>query len=257
MSPLPKNLKKEASQCRLCLEHRDLRLSHIIPEFFYEPLYDEKHRLFVYSTEPGNQVGGPHQKGLRETLLCDKCEGRLSQWEKYVREVFFGGTELECSSDPQLGATARGVDYAKFKLFCMSLLWRSAISSLSYFAEVDLGPHTETLRERLLVEDPGPCWQYGCGILFPPDPEAQKIFAGAIGPPEALRFKSHRLYRFMLGMTFWLFPVSGEMQRLEPDGFYFSVFEDGQLRLYNGGVPVMRYLYRLAEDVRASNLPGV
>jgi len=30
--------------CRLCLQERPLRDSHIIPEFLYRPLVDEKHR---------------------------------------------------------------------------------------------------------------------------------------------------------------------------------------------------------------------
>lgn len=240
-------------RCALCRERREPRLSHIIPEFFFKPLYDEKHRFFVYSTEPAESVERPHQKGFREHLLCDECEGRLSPWEKYAREVFFGGVELECSSDPQCGATAKGVDYTKLKLFTMSLLWRTGVSSLKYFHDVNLGAREKKLRERILAAEPGPRWEYGCSILFPPDPEAQRIFSGAIGPPERLKFKSHRLYRLMLGMTFWLFPVSKRMTKLEANGCHFSLFEDGRLILYNGGASVMEYFYRLAADLRSGN----
>ena len=36
-------------KCKLCLKENKLSRSHIIPEFFYKPLYDEKHRINVLS----------------------------------------------------------------------------------------------------------------------------------------------------------------------------------------------------------------
>jgi hypothetical protein len=118
---------------------------------------------------------------------------------------------------------------------------------------VSLGQHEKVLRRRLLAEEPGPRWEYGCSILFPPDPKAQRIFSGAIGPPERLKFKSHRLCRLMLGLTFWLFPFSKRMKKLETDGCRFSLFEDGRLVLYNGGAATMNYLYRFAADFAKAN----
>jgi hypothetical protein len=38
------------------------------------------------------------------------------------------------------------------------------------------------------------------------------------------------------------------MSKLEVDGCYFSLFEDGSLLIHNGGAPVMNYLYQLATD---------
>lgn len=38
------------SNCKLCLKEKELMFSHIIPEFFYEPMYDEKHRFMQIST---------------------------------------------------------------------------------------------------------------------------------------------------------------------------------------------------------------
>lgn len=52
----------------------------------------------------------------------------------------------------------------------------------------------------------------------------------------------------MLGMMFWLFPISKRMEKLEADGCYFSLFEDGRLVIYNGGPAVMNYLYQLSSD---------
>jgi len=215
---------------------------------------NEKHRFGGFSTDPDDKVT-THQKGFREYLLCEVWEGRLNVWETYAREVLFGGCELEMSAapdNPLVAATARGVDYVKFKLFSMSLLWRAGVSSLDMFELVDLGPHAERLRKLILDKQPGAHWQYGFGVIVAPDPESdvESPFSKVIDNPESLRFKSHRTYRFMLGNMFWLFPVSGQMQSLERDSFYFSLFEDGRLTFYNGGQIATEYLHGFAADLR-------
>ncbi len=52
-------------------------------------------------------------------------------------------------------------DYATFKLFHLSVLFRASVSSLSTFQEVNLGAlHEERIRQMLLNEDPGKDWEY-------------------------------------------------------------------------------------------------
>ena len=256
---MTKAVSKNPQVCALCLEERELKNSHIISEFVYKALgvYDEKHRFCGFSTDPAESVN-THQKGFREHLLCGVCEGRLNVWETYARKVLFGGCELEMSAvpdDPKVAATARGVDYAKFKLFSMSLLCRAGVSSLEMFELVDLGPHAEQLRLLILDEQPGAHWQYGCGVLVAPDPDSdvESPFSKVIDNPEPFRVKSHRTYRFMMGNMFWLFPVSSQMQDMEQEGFYFSLFEDGRLTFYNGGQPTIAYLQKLAADSRRAD----
>ena len=44
-------MRPETGTCKLCLkENVKLCESHIIPEFFYIPLYDETHRYRILST---------------------------------------------------------------------------------------------------------------------------------------------------------------------------------------------------------------
>ena len=82
--------------CRLCLKKKVLKNSHIIPEFIYSPLYDEKHRFHVLSNM---NVSGPAklQKGIREYLLCGECEGKLSKYERYMSLILSGGLEVKVS----------------------------------------------------------------------------------------------------------------------------------------------------------------
>jgi hypothetical protein len=127
-------------KCALCLLERDLRRSHIFPEFFYKPMYNEG-RYFQISTNPSQKII-PRQKGIWETLLCQKCEGRLSQLEDYARRVLYGGTEISITQHPGK-IIIHDLDYTRFKLFQMSLLWRAGVSKRPEFKNVSLGPHEE------------------------------------------------------------------------------------------------------------------
>jgi len=74
-------------KCALCVEDKELCDSHLIPEFFYEPSYEEPHRYYRVSTNPDKKVV-PRQKGIWEKLLCRDCEDRLTVLENYARRLF-------------------------------------------------------------------------------------------------------------------------------------------------------------------------
>ena len=116
-----------SENCKLCGKVDKLRNSHIIPEFLFKPLYDSKHRFHVLSTvlDSPNRY---EQKGIREKLLCQSCETLLSKHEGYARTVLFGGTEISVRKED--GNYIIGdIDYKKFKLFQISILWRAGISN--------------------------------------------------------------------------------------------------------------------------------
>ncbi len=61
-------------------------------------MYDAKHRFVELSTDEAvrNRF---RQKGLREKLLCQEDETRLSRWENYAKKALHGGTELSITQD--------------------------------------------------------------------------------------------------------------------------------------------------------------
>ena len=72
--------------CALCLENNLLCDSHIVPEFFNKPLYDDSpKRYHGISTDPGERLD-IKQKGISEELLCESYERKLSLWEGYARK---------------------------------------------------------------------------------------------------------------------------------------------------------------------------
>jgi hypothetical protein len=147
--------------CSLCLSERPLQESHIIPEFLYGVMYDDKHRYNVLSLAP-DLPDRLEQKGARERLLCRECEQRFSKFERYASLVLKGGAPGMDGQRSGDIVSVTGIDYAQFKLFLLSLLWRAGVASGRYFERVALGPHEERLRLMLRNGDPGPFDLYPC-----------------------------------------------------------------------------------------------
>ena len=74
--------------CGLCREPSVLQKSHVLPEWGYGPLYDDKHRMIALRSGGSQSASADYmQKGIRERLLCEQCETRLSRYEKYARDL--------------------------------------------------------------------------------------------------------------------------------------------------------------------------
>jgi hypothetical protein len=57
--------------CKLCRRKGELRDSHIISEFLYASIYDDKHRFHVVAA--GELQSSYEQKGYRERMLCQSA----------------------------------------------------------------------------------------------------------------------------------------------------------------------------------------
>ncbi|WP_306476596.1 hypothetical protein [Methyloversatilis sp.] len=191
-------------RCALCHCDASLRNSHIIPEFLYRSLYDEKHRFQQISTDAKTQTVYL-QKGLREQLLCETCEQRLSVWERYVSMLLSGGVDVAGRRTGDRLYLAE-LDYRKVKLFQLSVLWRAGVSSLPTFSQVQLGPHEERIRTMLLTEDPGSTTTYGC-IMFMLVHGHERV-QDLLVPPTWARFVGQKSYRFVFGGLVFLYLVS-------------------------------------------------
>lgn len=193
-------------RCALCLQEDELRESHILPEFLYEPLYDHKHRLLVLSTAP-DKANSLMQKGLKEQLLCDTCEQKLSIWEGYARKVIRGELPLTMTGEQSL-IYIDGLDYKSFKLFQLSIIWRAGVSKQRFFEHVELGPHSERLRTLLVSSNPGSPNRYACfmfGITYPSGPTLD-----VIAQPTRTRALGQVAYSFIFGGLHWAYLVSNQ-----------------------------------------------
>lgn len=239
-------MPKLVEPCRLCLRKLPLRDSHIIPEWLYKALYDDKHRYRVVEAGKGHQTLFG-QKGIRERLLCQECETALSVYEGYARGVLVGGVGLEIQKLTD-GFQVHNLEYAKLKLFQLSVLWRAGVAGHSFFSEVTLGSHAETLRKMLLASDPGAATDYGC-ILVPVVADGQLV-TDLITQPLLEVVSGWQILRLVLGGHAWIF-VLGD-GKSHP---FAKLFLDptGTLQVRLGGKAVDGYLRGLARTFVPEN----
>lgn len=207
--------------CRLCHLDRELRNSHIVPEFLHDGLYNKKgHHMAINGK--GNRGWQPLQKGIREHLFCEECEQHFNKhFEMPFRAQWVQAFPLP---NPWEGDICWGrFHYASFKLFHLSVLFRASVSSLPSFSEVSLGTDEETLRKLLLSVNPGEPWQYpifGQAIIH----HKTKRVVAMVSRTVESGFEGYRCYGTIYGGVQWWVGVSAhrhlefESACLQPDG---------------------------------------
>jgi hypothetical protein len=229
-------------KCALCQQPAVLCDSHIIPEFFYKPLYDAKHRFSRVSSNLGRQ-DAMLQKGIREHLLCEKCETYLSRYEGYFKRAFLDGGIGEMAEDGRC-LRIRGLDYKSIKLLFLSILWRMGVSSLKFFRQVKLGPHQEKLRMMLMMDDPGVPTDYGFLTVAP---FLERQLGNWITPPDSECFGANRLYRIVMGGVLFIFFVPGRDLPSKITGLFLQA--DGHWIIVREKVENIEFLYRYVIEI--------
>ena len=232
--------------CKLCKKEKDLRQSHIIPEFMYTSLYDEKHRFHEISTDKNKKNRLP-QKGVRERLLCNDCEQQLSKHETYASLVFNGGYSLKIRNEGRL-IHLEGLEYSKFKLFALSILWRAGVSNLDVFSQIKLGPHEEILRKMVLNNDPGADDIYP--FILSPIVHEKSVQEALIVKPTWTRLGNHYAYRFVFGGIAWVFVVSSHQAPKEVIGA--SISKEGKITMLPWALSDMKFIVKMAQELTQS-----
>jgi hypothetical protein len=209
--------------------------SHIIPEFFYKPLYDNEHKIQVVSTE-ASENRPKIQKGLREYLLCERCESQFSGYETYASGIFYQDTIGVTQNSKEI--QVHQVHYIKFKLFVMSLLWRMGISRDEFFLGVQLGQHEEQLRKALLTENPLTAPEYAFFIyaVF----HQGKFMRDFTMQPSSAPGRANTAYRVVIaGFMFVIFTAPVGMLVDSQDKLFGL---DGTLRIFREEAESIPYL---------------
>jgi hypothetical protein len=140
-------------KCKLCgQDNIEILDSHIIPEFIYKPIYDEKHRYVDFTEDPRTGVRFV-QKGVRENLLCHHCEELLSRYEIQLHDFIMdfltnkNGNLIKLSSN--IGFMKK-IKYNDIKIALLSILYRMAVSKLSQFDGYSLGPYENVIKDIIL-----------------------------------------------------------------------------------------------------------
>jgi hypothetical protein len=155
----------------------------------------------------GSKKWKPLQKGLREQLFCSDCEQLLNdKYEKTFLKQWTVDSPLpnHMSADSKHSAK---YDYPTFKLFHLSILFRSSVSSLPTFQQIDLGPHEDRIRKMLISGEPGHDWEYPilAFIILNKNGEIERRL---ITRPYSFRDEGHRTFRQIYGGALWWISVS-------------------------------------------------
>ncbi|MHC4259419.1 MAG: hypothetical protein ACYSTF_03245 [Planctomycetota bacterium] len=238
-------------KCKLCHLDKKLCQSHIVPESAYGSLYDNKHRFYEVSNV---QKKLPIlQKGLRESLLCKGCEQHLNKYESYFADTWFQNQLIPTHVSKEI-STIGGLDYKRFKLFHMSILWRAGITSRKEFVNVNLSNHEERLRQLVLDDDPGDPNQYsvfGYILVFPSDRVCNSLL---IQPVEVDLFNVPG-FHVTFGGCVWHYLLS---DNIDLNQFPFILKDDGNLHMFRIEVdqydPVMDLMReRINQGWKSSN----
>lgn len=144
--------------CKLCNKDKKLIKAHIIPESFYISIKKSDKTLQIYSGKEG-EYPKRSQIGLYDqNILCNECEKSFHRYDDYGIKVLIRSSlkrEYIKDNNEIIGYILHGIDYRKFKLFFMSILWRADISSKNEFKKVNLGRHLKELEENIKTDNPG------------------------------------------------------------------------------------------------------
>jgi hypothetical protein len=210
--------------CPLCQKHGKIIRSHIIPEFFRRAVSDEDGRAVVIhgALRPARMV----QQAFMHPLLCAECDGFvnteyempfLAFWRQAAPGLAWGRNYLLTVPD-----------YARFKLFLLSVLWRAGVCRVGAFAKVDLQECEPVLRDMLLNRDALSMHDFpifGALLLVP---ESLQV-AHTLVSPVSTEFEGSRGYMIGFGGCLWHF-----MLRREPLPVWaheWILMEDGRIGL--------------------------
>lgn len=231
-SKLQKKKKREKEQrpsqaCALCGQTAEIHNSHIIPEFLYRELYDEKHRYRLIEADPRKPGSRPLQKGIREYLLCHSCEQQFSRWEAHASGVF-RDVLSQLSGRQRPGRLSVQVEFEPFRLFLLSLLWRLNATSDRLRGDMALGEHAEHIRQILLSGTAPEPDQYPCVLVALLLSEDGTFHPEVVLPPSTLFLEGFQVVRVVVSGLLFMYFVPTE---IPPQLGHLFLQRDGVLHM--------------------------
>jgi len=217
-------------------------------------MYDDKHRLVNLSLQ--NYRSKFVQSGLHEAdILCAKCDNEvINQYETYAKTVFCDEVippvqvNYFRKEDGLEYTVINGLDYTKFKLFCLSLLWRASISNLPFFAKVKLGKYEEAIREMLNSGNAGELGSFPCMLSRYHN---QNLPSEIVGEPREIRVPSagvkYQNIGYVLVIGGWVFIYNITNKNTDEVFGETVITKEGRIMIphipYDQGVKILNHLF--------------
>ena len=208
----------------------------------------------------GEEKIGTAQDGWKQFLLCHECEQFLNREYEKPFETYWYDTPA-IASDLSEGDIIRlsNIDYTRFKLFFLSVLWRMSISTLEELKNISLGPYAERFRKMILEKNAGPDTAFAFTGLVVLGPDGNIFDEIAMTPSRERHYPDRTTIIFMmLGGCEWLFVVNDSMPSQMKNNFLPNALkENGSMNL-----AVTRYdekvynIHDFIERSQRNNLTG-
>jgi hypothetical protein len=197
-----------------------------------------------------------HQEYVYEKLLCTECDGKLlnQKYEKYFYKLWYLDKTLPTVITSDF-LEISNIDYASFKLFHLSILWRASVSSLEPYKTVSLeNEQEERIRKMLLIGDPGQPDEYQIFGALLQSSGTNNVLDGFIVSPILRVYDGLPIYMFVFGGCAWHYVVG---DRIIEEFLPFSLSTSGSFRLrvrdLQHVTPITRFV---VEDVSRMRLPN-
>ena len=221
--------------CKLCgVSSKLIKRSHIIPDFMYKGIHDEKHRMVIVNTKEVNSKSKFAQSGFHEKfILCEKCESRFSVFERHTSLVLYEGSKGQIfvksgiSKDGLPIFFINGIDYSKFKLCFLSILWRAHVSANKFFQKVDISEIESEIRKMLLNNDCKGEDEYKIGIIGVQ--KFDKKFINIVLDPAVISLSNGKIAMFFINGFFYFIDLKPKSSFELLKTFYLK--ENGEMEI--------------------------
>lgn len=224
------------SKCKLCNKSEELQNSHIIPNYFLKKLKKNGPAIQAEVT-----VGVPNiktQDSWSEYLFCKKCEQHINTFEKYVISFTKHPFNVKSIADSKDNNTIQfsNLDYKRFRLFQLSLLFRAAIAQGREWATIILSKtKQEEIRLYILNEKTPDEFRYGCQMKILWDFKSNTPIDTVVMIPIKKTLARGEIIYFVFGGFAWEFFIPKLSIKTVRDNYFIRT--DGTLLL-----PIMDYL---------------
>ena len=146
-----------------------------------------------------------------KNILCKSCDTKtIGGLESYAAKILYDKKDLVWTvheDEHIINLMFKGVDYAKFKLFLISILWRASISKQKIFEEVNLGVKYEEMARQMIHENnPGKRYDFPTCIIGLKSDE--NLVKQAIVAPRRTKADGNTAYTFYINELFYWFNIS-------------------------------------------------
>lgn len=217
--------------------------AHIVPRSFYRFSKNAPNETRqIYPLHDGDRITrspkGVYDKNIvtkEGESYFDACDDYAS---KFLIEKRVTGKEIK-ENGKVLGIEYPDYDYHLLKMFCMTLLWRSHVTTRQFFKNVDIGSHHEAkLREHILAKSSGELDDYTVMIGYYED--THDCGFGVVSP---WKTKLKGIYYYTFHLTFWVVYIKVSNQPFPQDIRDFAMERNTPLRAINLGPYAETNLY--------------